>query len=113
MENITLGQVWACIVFVLTAIVLIGNASEKIASAVKAAKAPNDELRADVDSLKTWRKEVDQKLGNDKAELDDIRNGNQAIFQALLALLDHGIDGNNITQMENAKEAVRNHLIKH
>lgn len=113
MENITFGEIWIWIASILSAIILIGNAADKIASVVKAAKAPSEELKADVEDLKEWRKEVNEKLGNDKSELEDIRNGNQAIFQALLALLDHGIDGNNIKQMENAKEAVRTHLIKH
>ena len=113
MENITLGEIWIWIASILSAIILIGNAADKISAAIKVARTPGEELKADVDELKEWRKEVDEKLGNDKSELEDIRNGNQAIFQALLALLDHGIDGNNIKQMENAKEAVRTHLIKH
>lgn len=113
MENITLEEVWVWIAGILAAIILIGNAADKIGSFIKALKAPNDELKTDVDDLKKWRKEVEQKLTNDHTELKDIHEGNQAIFQALLALLDHGINGNNITQMETAKEAVRNHLIKH
>ena len=113
MENITFSEVWVWIASILSAIILIGNAADKIASAIKAAKAPGEELKADVEDLKEWRKKVDTKLDKDKCELEDIHNGNQAIFQALLALLDHGIDGNNIKQMENAKEAVRTHLIKH
>lgn len=113
MEDITLGEVWAWIAFILSAIVLIGNAAGKIGAAIKTAKAPHDELKADVEDLKAWRVEVNRKLNNDKNELSSLRDGNQAIFTALLALLDHGIDGNNITQMEKAKEAVRNHLITH
>ena len=106
-------DLWPWVASILSGIILIANAGDKVASAVKAAKAPSEELKADVDDLKEWRKEVDLKLKNDKTELDDMRSAYQAIFQALLALLDHGIDGNNITQMENAKAAVRNHLIKH
>lgn len=113
MENITLGEVWVWIAGILAGIILIGNAADKIGSVIKTLKAPNDDLKADVDELKEWRGKVDLKLNNDHTELQGIREGNQAIFQALLALLDHGIDGNNITQMETAKEAVRNHLIKH
>ena len=113
MENITLGEVWIWIAAVLTAIILIGNAADKIASVIKVIKAPSDELKADVEELKEWRGKVDIKLNRDHTELAGIREGNQAIFQALLALLDHGIDGNNINQMEKAKEAVRNHLITH
>ena len=33
------------------------------------------------------------------------------LWPALLALLDHGIDGNNISQMQEAKTALQNHLI--
>ena len=31
---------------------------------------------------------------------------------ALLALLDHGIDGNNIEQMKQAKEDLQRHLVE-
>lgn len=108
MENL-----WAWVATALGAIVLIGNAAEKIGKAWKAAKAPGDELRAEVDELKEWRKGVDQKLSADKRELASLREGFQPIFKSLLALLDHGIDGNNVAQMESAKEEVRNHLIHH
>lgn len=111
--GISFGEVWAWVATILSAIILIGNAADKIGKAIKVAKAPGDGLRADVEELKEWRKGVDRKLQNDNDELKDIRDGNQAVFTALLALLDHGINGNNITQMENAKEAVKNHLIKH
>lgn len=108
-----IGEVWVWIASILSAIILIGNAADKVGKVIKAAKAPSDELRAEVEDLKEWRKGVDQKLGRDMDELKDLRDGNQAVFQALLALLDHGIDGNNIRQMEQAKETVRNHLITH
>lgn len=97
----------------LAAIILISNAAEKIIKAVKAAKAPGDEIREELAELQEWRKGVDRKLGSDQKELKGMHDAHQAIFQALLALLDHGIDGNNITQMEDAKKEVRNHLIRH
>lgn len=104
---------WETISVVLAAIVLIGNAAEKVAKAFKVAKAPGNEIREELAELQEWRKGVDRKLGSDQKELKDIHDAYQAIFQALLALLDHGIDGNNITQMEDAKKTVRNHLIRH
>ena len=113
MENITLGEVWLWIAGILAAIILIGNAADKISSVIKTFKAPSDELKADVEELKEWRTKVDLKLNNDHTELKGIHEGYQVIFQALLALLDHGIDGNNIGQMEKAKEIVRDHLITH
>lgn len=50
-------------------------------------------------------------LKNDKLRLDRMDEGQHVTMQALLALLDHNLDGNNIDQMQKAKEALQNHLI--
>lgn len=113
MENFTPGEIWAVVAWVAAAIVLLGNAADRIAQAWKAAKAPNDEQNKRLDDLEKWKKEVDGKLSNDHDELVTVHEDNRAIFQALLALLDHGIDGNNIKQMEDAKKGLQSHLINH
>ena len=113
MEQITLAEVWGWIAAVLAAIVLISNAAEKIVQAVKAAKAPNDQQNERLNALEEWREEVDRKLIRDKDRFKDIDSGNRVTQRALLALLDHGIDGNNIKQMQDAKEALQDHLINH
>ncbi len=94
-----------------SAIVLCFNAVEKIAKAARAAKAPNDRQNARIEVLEEWRKHVDKKLNNDNERLESIEDGNRATARALLALLDHGIDGNNVRQMQDAKEGLQNHLI--
>lgn len=109
----SLSEVWGWIAAVLAAIVLISNAAEKIVQAVKAAKAPNDQQNDRLNALESWRKEVDRKLDRDNDRLRDIDSGNRVTQRALLALLDHGIDGNNIKQMQDAKEALQDHLINH
>ena len=81
--------------------------------AVKAAKAPNEQQNERLNALENWRKEVDRKLDRDNDRLRDIDSGNRVTQRALLALLDHGIDGNNIKQMQDAKEALQDHLINH
>lgn len=113
MENMSLSELWGWIAAALAAIVLISNAAEKIVQAVKAAKAPNDQQNKRLNALEDWRKEVDRKLVRDNDRLQDIDSGNRVTQRALLALLDHGIDGNNIKQMQDAKEALQDHLINH
>lgn len=113
MGQITLAEVWGWIAAVLAAIVLISNAAEKIVQAVKAAKAPNDQQNERLNALEEWRKDVDRKLVRDNDRLQGIDSGNRVTQRALLALLDHGIDGNNIKQMQDAKEALQDHLINH
>lgn len=111
MEGITPTEAWAALLGGASALLLLSNAAEKIVKAWKAAKAPNDRQNERLDSLESWRETVDRKLNHDNKRLDDFEEGNRAIQHALLALLDHGIDGNNIQQMQDAKKALQDHLI--
>ena len=107
MENLTP----TVILGVASAIVLLANAGEKIAQIIRAAKAPNSRQDERLDALETWRSEVDGKLNNDHARLEAIADDNRVTQRALIALLDHGIDGNNIKQMQDAKTDLQTHLI--
>jgi hypothetical protein len=113
MENFTPSELWAVVAWVAAAIVLLGNASDRIAKAWRAAKAPNDEQNARLDNLEHRMDVAEKKLSNDKAQLDAIQDGLQAIYQGQLAMLDHCLDGNNIKQMQDAKAALQHHLITH
>ena len=111
MDNLTPTGIWALILGAASAFVLISNAAEKIVKAVKAAKAPNQKQDERLKALEDWKRTVDIKLNSDNDRLICIEDGNRATQRALLALLDHGIDGNNIKQMQDAKEALQDHLI--
>ena len=105
-----MDHIWTYILAGASALVLLSNAAEKVVKAVKAAKAPNVQQNERLDALEEWKKEVDRKLNSDNSRLDDVKDGMEVTQQALLALLDHGIDGNNIKQMQDAKEALYKHL---
>ena len=124
MGDLTPGEIFAILCGLLLAaagaINTVGSAVEKIAKARKAAQAPNEEQNRQLRELQEWRmemekwrEEVGRKLTSDKAELSEIKDGLQAIFQGQLALLDHGLDGNNVEQMQNAKTVLQHHLITH
>lgn len=91
----------------------VGGALEKISAARRAAAAPDEEQNRRLTELEDWRKEVDRDRKNNRVQLDEIHDGLRASFQAQLALLDHGIDGNNIKQMQDAKTVLQKHLIDH
>ena len=111
MGDLTPSQVWAVILAAASAIVLLSNAAEKIVKAWKTAKAPHVEQDERIKALETWRKEVDKRLDRGGEHFDAIDASNRVTQLALLALLDHGIDGNNIDQMQHAKEELQTHLI--
>lgn len=105
------AEIWSAVLAAASAIVLISNAVEKIVKAVKAAKAPGDAIDGRISELENWRKEVDnERIGNQK-HFKAVDDSNRVTQLALLALLDHGIDGNNIDQMQHAKEELQTHLI--
>lgn len=108
MANFSATEVLA----VFSAIVLIANALEKIAKAWRVAKAPNARQDERLDKVEKRLDDHDACLAADKQRLDTIDKGDRAIQRALLALLDHGIDGNNLVQMQRAKEELQNHLIE-
>lgn len=111
MDNITPDTIVTAALALASAVVLLSNAAEKIVKAVKAAKAPNNHQNKRLDALEEWKREVDRKLIRDNDRLDRKEQGDRATQHALLALLDHGIDGNNIKQMQDAKEELQNYLI--
>lgn len=112
MEQLTPAVIWSAVMAVCSAVVLLSNAVEKIVKAIKAAKAPNAHQDERLDALEAWRSIVDSKLNQDNERLGNIEDGNRVTQRALLALLAHGIDGNNIEQMQTAKEKLEKYLIE-
>ena len=76
-----------------------------------------------IDIVKKWRApttDTEKKLANDKKRLDeheeaitDLRESQQVICSALLAILDHGIHNGNTDQMEKARGELMAYLSKH
>lgn len=107
----SISEVWGWIAAVLAAIVLISNAAEKIVRAYKAAKAPNDAQNAMLKDHETRLKAAENKLKIDHDRFNSIDESNRITQQALLALLSHGLDGNNTDQMQHAKDRLQEYLI--
>lgn len=133
METLTPGQIVLLVIGGLLAVSgfinQTGSAMEKIAKAWKAAKAPNEAQDTRLDDLEAWRKEMEDAnlpgrvggleawrteakgmLANDKRELEAIHDGMKVSHLAQLALLDHALSGNNIDQMQGAKDALQKYL---
>ena len=106
-----MGELWTLILAGASALVLLASAAEKIAKAFQLAKAHNARQDEHLDAVEKRLDEVDKFLASDKRRLDAMDEGNRATQRALIALLDHGIDGNNIKQMQQAKTDLLSHLI--
>lgn len=106
-------DIWSIVLAAASAIVLISNAAEKIVKAVKAAKAPETAQNQKLGELENRIKKVEDKLENDKRQIADIRDGSHVLTKGMLALLEHGINGNNVEQMKEARHDVNEYLINH
>lgn len=111
MEAITFSQVWAWLAAIFAGFILLTQVVEKLVKIWKSAKAPNDAQDNRLANLEDRMSHVEDCLKKDKKRLDGIDDGNRVTLLSLLALLDHGLDGNNFDQMRHAKEEVQNHLI--
>lgn len=108
MENL-----WPTILAAASAIVLLSNAIEKIVKAVKAAKAPEQRQDDEIQEIKERLDKIEAEMRLDEKQLKDTRACNHVITKGVLALLDHGINGNNIDQMKEARCDVEAYLINH
>lgn len=104
-------EMWSIVLAAASAVVLLSNAAEKIAKAVKAAKAPNDEQNRRLTAAEKDIEDIKGFLANDKKRLDSLEEGNRVTQRALIALLGHGLDGNNQKQMAEAKADLEDYLI--
>lgn len=111
MDKLSPAETWSCIAAALAAIVLVANACEKIINAFKAVKAPNEKQNARLDEHEARLQRVEERLQAGSDRFDSIEESNKAFGLALLAILDHCIDGNNIEQLQRAKETLRNHYV--
>jgi hypothetical protein len=106
-------EIWAIVLGVASAIVLLSNAIEKVVKAVKVAKAPENAQNQKISELEQRLDKVEKEILRDEKQLKDTRECNHVITKGVLALLDHGINGNNIDQMKDARHDVEAYLINH
>ena len=106
-----LENLWAVILAICSAFLLLTDVALRIATLRSKAQAPDIKQNERITALEKWKEGVDRKLENDKAHFNKVDEATQVTMLALLALLDHGIDGNNKHQMEVAKAELNKHLV--
>ena len=78
---------------------------------IKFAGKPNHDQNERLDKVEKRLDEVEKRLGQGDSRFDRMDEGNRYANEALLALLEHGIDGNHTEKMIQAKEHLQNYLI--
>lgn len=116
--TITVAQVIGWIMSGCGFITAIAAAAAVVWKAIKAARKPNEdqnrqiaELKKELDGLKSDVNGLKNEVYQKGADIDRIEAGNRITQKSLLALLSHGINGNSIDAMEQARDELTAYLI--
>lgn len=86
----------------ITLIITLGRALNK----------PNRTQDGRLDALESWRSTVEKRLNDGSDHFDTIDKGMRITQEALLALMSHAINGNDIDKLREAKNKLENYLIE-
>jgi len=110
--SFTPSQMWSWVLAVFGFLIAAGGAVAVLAKFIGWLKKPSTDLASRVSVLESTVKRHDEKLEHDNNRLKNGEEENKVMLRALLALLDHSLDGNNIDQMQAAKADLQKHLIE-
>lgn len=99
------------VLLVCSAIITICSAITAIVAVWKLAKTPRDVLETRLTDIERKLAKHDELLDKDKNKIDTIEEGNRVVQKGLLALLAHGIDGNSVEAMVEARDDLQKYLI--
>lgn len=101
----------ATVLYICTAITTISAAVTVIVSWVNKAKEPNARQNLRLDQLETKIEKISMYLDNDNVRIKAIEEGNKVTQKALLALMSHALNGNDLDKLEEAKNSLEQYLI--
>lgn len=112
-------ELFTMIVAICGAIVTVSAAVGVLIKAVTKVKEPetiqNQRLaKCESDISEAYKKfmDYDTFLKRDKVRLDRLEDGNEVVSEALLALLSHAINGNDVDALTKARNNLNDYLIK-
>lgn len=107
----TPASLFAGILAVCAGISCIAAAVGWVIKGINAAKRPRAEIEKRIELCEKAIEEHNRFFLNDKRRLESIEDGNRVTQKAILALLSHGIDGNDVDAMRSARDELQDYLV--
>ena len=79
---------------------------------VKFTKAPNKTQDERLDALEAWKEKVDGRLREGDDRFEQVDKGNRITQKALLALMKHAINGNDVDSLKDAEKSLEEYLVE-
>lgn len=108
----TLSQLIGIFLAACGLITAVGAAGAVIISWINKLKSPNKLQNERLDKHEAWLKRHDEKLNKDNNRLINIEKEMTITLKALLALLRHDIDGNDVESMKKVRDDLQTYLIE-
>lgn len=93
------------------AFVTLCGAFKYISQGVQRLKQPNKEQNERMDKIEERLDKHDELLNKDLQRIASMEKENHLVMESLFALLQHGIDGNNIEPMKVTQKKIQDYLI--
>lgn len=100
------------LVSILQLIVLVASVLALAKTAGQIVNKPNATQNQRLDNLEEWRIQVDSRLADGNDHFDQIDKGTRITQEALLALMQHAINGNDVEKLKKAKDKLESYLIE-
>lgn len=110
--SFTFGQLLAVVAAVCGTITSVAAAVAVLSKAIKKAREPNTLQDERIARLEARADKVDGLLDNDNRRLQALETEGRITQRALLALLKHGINGNDTAAMEASMKEIEKYLIE-
>lgn len=111
MVQFTAYQVFEFVLFICSAIVSMSAAITVVIKVVQKAKEPEQSQNDRISALEKKVDRFEQLFDNDNKRLIELEKGNRVTQQALLALLSHALNGDDVDSVVTAKKRLEEHLI--
>ena len=101
-----------------SALITIAAAASIVISAFKKIREPEniqnkklEDIAKKIDSIEARLKIHEEYFNNDNRRISAIEEGNRVTQKAILALMSHAINGNDIDKLKKAEDALREYLV--
>ena len=108
----SIDTVWAVFLAGCAALITISTAIKGIVSAIQTARKPTIQQDHRLDDIDKKLKQHDELLNDEETRLELLNIGSATTQRALLALLSHAIDGNNVYELKAARKELQDVMIE-
>jgi predicted RNase H-like nuclease (RuvC/YqgF family) len=105
------AEISAFVIAFFSFCLMIMNIIDKIINYRRELQRPEIEQNTRIDNLEHRTAKIESKLDNDNRRLNTLEESNRVMLRGMSALLSHGINGNNIPEMEKARDELNDFLV--